>query len=86
MKLPILAKVLCNLIALLMLGLIGYVVYGSITNTGIWKPVVDLITADSTGRYSPVGAFSICLIAGILPLLIILLFIIWVSYKTKRNR
>jgi hypothetical protein len=81
MELTKLARVLCKLIALLMLVWIGYVVYCAITDTGIWKHVVDLIVTDSTGLYSPMGAFAISLLVGLLPLGAILFFIIWLSHK-----
>ena len=86
MKLTKLARALINLVALLMLLWIGYVVYSSISDTGLWKYVADLITSDTTGMYSPVGAFSICLIVGILPLTGIVFLIIWLSNKVTRNR
>ncbi len=86
MKLTKLARGLINLIALLMLVWIGYVVYASITDTGLWKYIADLITTDATGRYSPMGAFAICLLAGILPLMGCLFLVVWLSNKFSRDR
>jgi hypothetical protein len=84
------ARALSKLIAFIMLGWIGYVIYCTFAETGIWRYVVQLdikvetfMSADP--GYTPMLDFCISLIVGLLPLLVILLFILRLSNRTNRT-
>lgn len=72
-------RTLFNVIGLIMIGWIGYVIYGSITYTGIWKTVVELLVSETTGKYYPAGAFALSALIGVLPGMGIMFVILWVS-------
>ncbi len=64
-ELPRSLRALINISSILVIGWIGYVIYGSFANAGIWRVLVDLFKSDATGRYSPAGVFSAAALIGI---------------------
>lgn len=54
-------RILMNTASVVLLAWIGYVIYGSFTNTGIWRTVDNVLD-------DPAGSFAACLLIGAIPL------------------
>src|SRR4029077_18381536 len=52
-------RLLINVLSIIGLGWISYIIYGSITDRGVWHVVLRATSSDYS--YSPAGTFAICM-------------------------
>ena len=62
-------RLLINALSIIGLGWIGYIIYGSIVDRGVWRWVLRATSSDYS--YSPAGTFAICMLMGIIPLILL---------------
>ena len=57
-----------NVLAILLLGWLAYVVLASLTDSGVWAAVAEML-ASPDGQYSRFGVFALSFVIGLAPLL-----------------
>jgi hypothetical protein len=75
-------RLLLNVSAILGIGWIAFVIYGSFTGSGIWKVVKNLLMSDS-GRYSPAGTFALSALLRLLPLAGLAYGVWWIFLRRR---